>query len=606
MADSAFGLERSIDPSTYSRATSVDRGNGDRAPVSGSPPGMADMTHTDIESLVRLGTRKQENGQDAEAEEHFREALALGERAFGPDRPEFILLLTDLSRLYLKNSSFASAEPLLLRLLDMKRSKGEDHPEVATVLASLATVRQALGRHESAEQLWRRVLDIRERTLAPNHFAIATALEHLGGSCAARGKIEEGLRAFQRALSIRELTLGTEHPSLRVSRERIADLQLQAEDSLDPGGTQEPSITPERYRLSSGEAPNLSVVSSVSREKIQSPPQRKPSVIFRGALAEVTPAEAAPARAQNSMDIAAASADDIASGARDPEPVPYRDALESLREELDKQYDSVSLSERGRETLASVLTLLAKKQVIATLVIVVLSLLVVGVVVTDSHASGESQIATVTPTATNTLRNPTPVVPASVVSTTGDASSAPTTGGTSVPKSIPAHTRTVEERPTVAKKSTEKKTESNIAIPTFSAAVMSRLDSVASNTSASARTGDIQLSTPAIVSTRRSTFDDTEAPSAPLRARLIGELPTPRVPDQVADVQGEVRVRFNVDTDGRPMMSTFSVVNSPNPLLTNAVRKVIPGMRFEPARTGGSDSRPIVDVVQIGFQFSRR
>jgi len=87
---------------------------------------------------------------------------------------------------------------------------------------------------------------------------------------------------------------------------------------------------------------------------------------------------------------------------------------------------------------------------------------------------------------------------------------------------------------------------------------------------------------------------------------LIGDLPTPRVPDQVADVEGEVRVRFNVDTDGRPMMSTFSVVNSPNPLLTNAVRKVIPGMRFEPARTGGADSRAIVDVVQIGFQFARR
>jgi hypothetical protein len=30
----------------------------------------------------------------------------------------------------------------------------------------------------------------------------------------------------------------------------------------------------------------------------------------------------------------------------------------------------------------------------------------------------------------------------------------------------------------------------------------------------------------------------------------MGKLPPPRVPDQVADVEGEVRVRFNVDTDG--------------------------------------------------------
>jgi TonB family protein len=70
-------------------------------------------------------------------------------------------------------------------------------------------------------------------------------------------------------------------------------------------------------------------------------------------------------------------------------------------------------------------------------------------------------------------------------------------------------------------------------------------------------------------------------------------------------VEGNVRVRFTVDAGGVPVMSTFSVVSSPNPLLTSSVRNVIPNMRFEPARAGGADSRPIVDVVQIDFQFSR-
>ena len=622
MADSAFGLERSIDPTTYSPVTSVDRGNGDRdrASVSASPLGAPDATLADIESLVRLGTRKQENGRDAEAEEHFREALALGERAFGPDRPELMLLLTDLSRLYLKKSSFASAEPLLLRLLDMKRSKGEDHPEVATVLASLATVRQALGRHESAEQLWRRVLEIRENTLAPNHFAIATTLEHLGGACAARGKISEALRAFQRAASIRELTLGAEHPSLRVSRERIADLQLQAEDSLDPGITSDAPITPQRYRLSSGEPQTLTVSTNPNRERIQAPPSpRKASVFIRSGLADVRVAETPPPALlsipepppeppQGSLDVTESMLAAIGSANPPvPEPVPYHDALQSVMEELEQPYEeSISISERAAEILSTVLTVVGKKQVVGGLVVVVLALLVVGVV-TDSHAFGESQTATLSPAAIGTIRNPALVVPASVASNTSDASSSPTTGGTSAPKSAPARTRPVEDRPATTKKASEKekKPESKIAIPTVSTSMMSRLDEVASNTSASAHAGDIQLSTPAIVSTRHS-FDDSEAPSAPQRARLIGDLPTPRVPDQVADVVGEVSVRFNVDADGRPMMSTFSVVNSPNPLLTNAVRKVIPELRFEPARTGGANSRAIVDAVQIGFQFSRR
>ena len=603
MADSAFGLERSIDPTTYSPVISVDRGNGDRAPVSGSPMGGPDATHAEIESLVRLGTRKQENGESSEAEEYFGKALDLADGAFGPDNPELMLLLTDLTRLYLRNSSFAAAEPLLLRLLDMKRSKGEDHPEVATVLASLANVRESLGRHESAEQLWRRVLEIRERTLAPNHFAIATALEHLGCACAARGKNSEALGVLQRALSIRELTLGAEHPSLRVSRERIADLQLQAEDSFDTGGASEGTIAPERYRLGSGEAPTSMALSPATADRIPTSPPRKPSVVIRGRLADLNPEDAWPTRTQSAKTSAPSVLADIAPVSASTESAGYRDVLESLREELEKPYEPAAFTERGGALLASVLAFLNKKQVIAALVIVVLSLVAIGVV-TDSHAFGESQTTALAATTNTPPTSTPPAVVTNAVATTSDASNAPTTnsGGS---KSAPAHTRPAEDRPAASKKAPEKKPESKIAIPTLSKAVMSRLDEVASNTSASARTGDIQPPTPAIVSTRRS-FEDTEAPSAPLRARLIGDLPTPRVPDQVADVEGEVRVRFNVDTDGRPMMSTFSVVNSPNPLLTNAVRKVIPGMRFEPARTGGADSRAIVDVVQIGFQFARR
>ncbi|HEX9130347.1 MAG TPA: TonB family protein, partial [Gemmatimonadaceae bacterium] len=113
---------------------------------------------------------------------------------------------------------------------------------------------------------------------------------------------------------------------------------------------------------------------------------------------------------------------------------------------------------------------------------------------------------------------------------------------------------------------------------------------------------------PVILGNQRSSSLDfaEQAPTGPQRARLIGELPTPRVPSQIADVEGEVRVRFTVDTDGRPVMSTLSVQASPNPLLTTAVRKVIPGIRFEPARSGGSDSKPINDTVEVGFRFARQ
>ena len=63
---------------------------------------------------------------------------------------------------------------------------------------------------------------------------------------------------------------------------------------------------------------------------------------------------------------------------------------------------------------------------------------------------------------------------------------------------------------------------------------------------------------------------------------------------------------FRVDTMGRPMMSTFAVAHSPNDLLTAAVRRLIPDLRFEPARTGGANPKAAIDSVEIGFKFARK
>jgi len=70
-------------------------------------------------------------------------------------------------------------------------------------------------------------------------------------------------------------------------------------------------------------------------------------------------------------------------------------------------------------------------------------------------------------------------------------------------------------------------------------------------------------------------------------------------------LSGRVVVRFDVDTLGHPVMRTFRAVQSPSEAFTDAVRKVIPQMRFEPARLGGLDSHATSEEVQIGFSFVR-
>ena len=602
MVDAAAGLERSIDTTAYSPIAGGDRVTTDRIPrPSDASNDSNDASHQDLASLVRHGAMKLEMGNETEAAECFRKALEIGDRTLGADHPDLILLLNDLTRIYLRQSAYAAAEPLLLRLLELKRSKGEDHPEVATVLASLGTVRQALGHHESAEQLWRRVLDIREHTLAPNHFAIATALEHFGASCAARGKIREALAAFQRAHAIRERTLGSDHASLRSSRERIADLQLQASDeSLEHSGGGTPPAQ-DRYRLVSGDPPAVSSLSPVAltHERVPGPVSRKKTVMIQAPLPE-------PVTIENAPVVEQAAPSGVATAQQ--ESAPYLPVLETIREELETPDQGVSLVERARAILARAIAFLGMRQIVAgAVVLVIVSLLIA--VATGAHGWGEVEQTTALAASLPTHASPLVIGSAGAIAvTTNDPARVPVSApAIAIPKAAPQHPRVSEEQ-NPPRRATEQKSDSKkIAIPTLSTGMMSRLDSVAStaaNTSRATEALDFQPA-PTSLGTQRSNFASVESKS-PQRARLIGELPIPRVPDQVADVEGDVRVRFNVDAQGRPVMSTLSVESSPHPLLTNEVRKVILTLRFEPARSGGAESKPIGDVVGVTFQFSKR
>jgi len=146
-------------------------------------------------------------------------------------------------------------------------------------------------------------------------------------------------------------------------------------------------------------------------------------------------------------------------------------------------------------------------------------------------------------------------------------------------------------------------------IPVVPIITTSRFDSILRAAATPVKVSDEAFQVPPAMGTSNLTrpkFDYTEPGTPqPSRARLIGTLPAPRYPDQLSDVEGEVLVSFEVDTTGRALMATFSVVSSPHPLFTEAVRKVISGLRFEPARTGGPASRPIIDKVELRSIFSR-
>ena len=86
-------------------------------------------------------------------------------------------------------------------------------------------------------------------------------------------------------------------------------------------------------------------------------------------------------------------------------------------------------------------------------------------------------------------------------------------------------------------------------------------------------------------------------------AEMLQDSPKPKYPSvlESSGIAGEVQAQFVVRTDGKADMDQFKVLKSTNELFTQAVKNVLPRMRFSPAMIGG---KAVNQLVQQSFQFA--
>jgi protein TonB len=96
-----------------------------------------------------------------------------------------------------------------------------------------------------------------------------------------------------------------------------------------------------------------------------------------------------------------------------------------------------------------------------------------------------------------------------------------------------------------------------------------------------------------------------DAESVDVPAALRSQSPLPLYPEVLRQsrVAGVLRVRFIVGTDGRAELSTLQVLDATHPAFAESVRRVLPRLRFNPARVG---RRAVRQVVEIPFGFELR
>ena len=91
------------------------------------------------------------------------EALAIRERAFGPDHPKTAETRNELAQVYSRNGKDAEAEAGFRRAIEsLERSGGAGNPPLANPLMRYADHLRRRGHYDAAEPLYRRSLQLLE------------------------------------------------------------------------------------------------------------------------------------------------------------------------------------------------------------------------------------------------------------------------------------------------------------------------------------------------------------------------------------------------------------------------------------------------------------
>jgi len=182
--------------------------------------------HPDLATgLNNLAALYHAQGQYAKSEPLYQRSLAIWEKTLGPEHPNVAGSLNNLAELYRAQGQYVKAKPLYERSLTIwEKALGPEHPDVATILNNLALLHKTQGHHTKAEPLYQRSLAIHERALGPEHPQVATSLDNLAGLYHAQGQYAKSEPLYQRSLAIREQALGPEHPDVATSLNNLAGL----------------------------------------------------------------------------------------------------------------------------------------------------------------------------------------------------------------------------------------------------------------------------------------------------------------------------------------------------------------------------------------------
>ena len=172
-----------------------------------------------------MGTLLNRQGRLDEAEEVFRQALAIERRALAHDDPHFGQLLNNFALNTQEQGRYEEADSLYRAALAILRKDTTLwDSEISSTVNNHATLLHAMGRLPEAEASFREVLAKDRRVYPADHYGIGILLNNLSQVLQLEGKYAEAEPMAREALSIYRNRLGPDHPEVALAAANLASL----------------------------------------------------------------------------------------------------------------------------------------------------------------------------------------------------------------------------------------------------------------------------------------------------------------------------------------------------------------------------------------------
>jgi tetratricopeptide (TPR) repeat protein len=181
--------------------------------------------------LLHVSRVRLRQGKVPDASAKRREALALAEKALGPEHPQTAeaALMSGYTEAVVGDLDRGIA--VLTRSVALfERLYGAEHPKTADALLRTGEVLLRAGRYEEGRKDLERALAINERTHGKDNLNVAEVLRFLGRAMVYLGRARDAVALAERSVAIQEAALGAENPNVAYYR---YDLGLALEASGD-------------------------------------------------------------------------------------------------------------------------------------------------------------------------------------------------------------------------------------------------------------------------------------------------------------------------------------------------------------------------------------